>query len=187
MRIEPSEEYVNNVLDKYKRNTRVDFSTGELKYESVPILWARSELLYHIYSELENLMAESALSILKRISKPYGANFYSMMKEQGLVERLQTHENIYKYLVSETMAIGWGEFVMDVDEDSGTIIVTSDKGLPVGKYHKERGKTSEYAIDSYFQGYLEGFLGEMHGRPYTGVEEECVGKGDERCVMRFTV
>ena len=109
MRIEPSEEYVNNVLDKYKRNTKVDFSTGELKYNSVPILWARSELLYHIYSELENLMAESALSILKRISKPYGANFYTMMKEQGLVERLQTHENIYKYLVSETMAIGWGE------------------------------------------------------------------------------
>ncbi|MCK5038191.1 MAG: 4-vinyl reductase [Thermoplasmata archaeon] len=185
MRIEPSKEYVTNVLDKYKRNTTVDFSTGELKYDDVPIIWARSELMYHIYSELENLMSESALSILKRISKPYGANFYIMMKEQSLAKRLNTHENIYKYLVSETMAIGWGEVIMDIEGD--TITCTSEKGLPVGKYHKELGKTSTYPIDSYFLGYLEGFLGEMHNKIYIGVEEECVGKGDERCVMTFTV
>ena len=184
MRIEPSEEYVLNVLDKYKRNTNVDFDSGELRYEGVAIIWARSELLYHIYSELESLMSESALAILKRIGKPYGTNFYKMMKEQDLVERLETEENIYNYLVSETMAIGWGEVVMDVLGEA--MVFTCEKGLPVGSFHRKNGKTSPYPIDTYFLGYIEGFLTEMHGRPYKGEETECVGQGDERCVMKFS-
>ncbi len=184
MRIEPSEEYVTSVLEKYKRSTSVDFTTGDLKYDDVPIIWARAELLYHIYSELESLMSESALAILKRIGKPYGSNFYKMMKEQGQVERLQNQENIYKYLVSETMAIGWGEVAIDTVGD--LLIFTCEKGLTVGKYHKSKGKTSNWAIDSYFLGYLEGFLTEMHGRPYKGEETECVGKGDDRCTIRLT-
>ncbi len=183
MRIEPSVEYVTSVLEKYKRSTSVDFSTGELKYDDVPIIWARAELLYHIYSELESLMSESALGVLKRIGKPYGINFYKMMKEQGQVERLQNHDNIYKYLVSETMAIGWGEMFMETVGD--VITFTCEKGFPVGRCHKNKGKASPWAIDSYFLGYLEGFLSEMHGRPYKGEETECVGKGDERCVIKF--
>ena len=74
-------------------------------------------------------MSESALSILKRISKPYGANFYIMMKEQSLAKRLNTHENIYKYLVSETMAIGWGEVIMDIDGDNKTLLLNWEVGV----------------------------------------------------------
>lgn len=185
MKIEPNKEYVERVLETYKESTEIDYETGELMFGKMPIIWARAEFLFNIYHELSELIGDSANSILRRIGNPYGSSFFQHIKESGVVEKLARNENVYLYLCSENMVIGWGQIT--IEEKEGQIIVVSDPGLPTGRAYKRHDMTSQWPVDSYFLGYLEGFFSEMHGKQIVGNEEECVGKGDERCVMRFLI
>ena len=185
MKIEPNKDYVEKVLATYKESTEIDYETGELMFGKMPIIWARAEFLYNIYYELSELIGDSANSILRRIGNPYGSSFYQHIKESGVVEKLARNENVYLYLCSENLVIGWG--LVSVEEKDGQIIVISEPGLPVGRAFLRHGKKSQWSVDSYFLGYLEGLLSEMHGKEVIGEELECVAKGDDRCMMRFII
>ncbi len=186
MKIVASKDYVEKVLETYKSTTNIDYESGRLMLgENMPIIWARAEFMYNIYSELENLISESATSILRRIGKPYGSSFFKTLKESGTIEKLARNENVYLYLCSENLTIGWG--MISIEEKEDEIEVISEPGLPVGRGFKEKGRKSEWPVDSYFCGYLEGFFSEMHRMALTGEEVECVGKGDPRCRMIFKV
>ena len=80
MKIEATQEYVEKVLETYKSETSIDHESGELRLGKMPIIWARAELLYSIYVELEDLISESATSVLRRIGKPYGSTFFNNIK-----------------------------------------------------------------------------------------------------------
>ena len=46
-----------------------------------------------------------------------------------MIERLESEENIYKYLVSETMAIGWGQIALETSA-SPTLLLLQEEHLP---------------------------------------------------------
>lgn len=185
MKIEPNREYVERVLATYKNSTQIDYESGELVFGKMPIIWARAEFLYNIYHELSELIGDSANSILRRIGNPYGASFFNNIKESGVIDKLAKTENVYLYLCSENLVIGWGQ--ISIEEANGTITVISEPGLPTGRSFRRHKQKSQWSVDSYFLGYLEGFFSEMHGKQIVGEELECVGKGDDRCVMRFLI
>ncbi|MBI5000400.1 MAG: hypothetical protein HZB92_02580 [Euryarchaeota archaeon] len=184
MKITATKEDAQRILDSYKSRAHVEFEDGQLRLNGLPIMWARAELQYNIFNELENLIGDSAHSVIKRIAKPYGVSFCKLM-EQGFVktgERAARMEML-KDLCAENLAIGWGR--IEFEDKDGEIIISSQTGFPVGQEYKARASRSKRSVDSYFLGYMEGFLSTLDSTSYMGEEVECMGKGDPRCVMVF--
>ena len=184
MKISATKEDAQRILESYKARIHVEFDNGQLRLNGLPILWARAELQYNIYRELENLIGDSAHSVIKRIAKPYGVSFCKLM-EQGFVKSGEkaSRNDMLKDLCAENLAIGWGR--IELEDKEGELVVSSKTGFPVGQEYKARASKSKRAVDSYFLGYMEGFLSTLDSTSYVGEETECMGKGDPRCVMVF--
>lgn len=182
MKVEATIEEANNVLTLYKNNTRIDPDSGALRFGNLPVIWARADFISNIFIELEKLVGQSASSVMKRIGKVYGSKFYELLKKGNTALFIDDKERLYRYICAETQAIGWGQ--MSIEEQDDEIIITS-KGFASGKYFHSTGQTRDSPIDTYFLGYFEGFLREMHGKKFDGEEVECVAKGDSQCKMVF--
>ena len=183
MKIEVSIDEVNNGLHLYQTNTRIDPDTAILMFGKLPVIWSRAEFMTNIYVELENLVGESAASVMKRFGKKYGKDFYKMLKDGDTALFINDKEKLYRYICAETQAIGWGQ--ISIEEEGGGVIITS-KGFASGMTFARKGEKHGTPIDSYFVGYFEGFLSEMSGKKFTGEEVECVAMGDGQCKMIFS-
>ncbi len=183
MKVEVSVEEANNVLNLYKNNTKIDPESGALKFGNLPVIWARADFISNIYIELENLVGQSASSVLKRIGKIYGSKFYNLLKNGKTALFINDPVKLYQYICAETQAIGWGQ--MSIEELGEDIIITS-KGFASGEYFSSTGQKRDTPIDAYFLGYFEGFLSEMHGKRFNGEETECVAMGNDQCKMVFS-
>ena len=173
------------ILKMYKERVHVDFESGQLMLDSLPIIWARAELQFNMYAEMENLIGEPASAVIRRMAKPYGASFCKLL-HQGFLKagRTPTRTELFKDVCAENLAIGWGG--IEIEEKPGEITVRSKTGLPVGVEFALRKQKSERSVDSYFLGYFEGFLSALDNMPYHGEETMCRGKGDSECLMVFT-
>ena len=184
--IEPTDDEVNKVLNEYKQGINIDFDNGQLRFQSLPIMWSRSELWYHIQTEIEALIGDAGPTIIQRIGKPNGANFYMLSKGYLAQQNSEiTDEELMKYLCAENYAIGWGK--MRIEKEENKIVVVSETGFPVGQAYKVRQRKSSNSADSYFLGYLEGFFSAMDRVNYKGQEIECLAKGDSCCKFIFEV
>jgi predicted hydrocarbon binding protein len=184
MKVDATVEEANNVLTLYKNNTKIDPESGALRFGNLPVIWARADFISNIFTELENLVGQSATSVMKRIGKVYGSKFYELLKKGNTALFIDDNEKLYRYICAETQAIGWGQ--MSIEEKDDEIIITS-KGFASGTYFKSTGQTRDSSIDAYFLGYFEGFFREMHRKKFDGEEVECVAKGDDQCKMVFTI
>ena len=184
MKITASREDVLEILKMYKERVHVDFDSGQLKLDSLPIIWARAELQFNMYAEMENLIGEPASAVIRRMAKPYGASFCKLL-HQGFLKagRTPTRNELFKDVCAENLAIGWGG--IEIEEMPEEITVRSKTGLPVGLEFALREIKSERSVDSYFLGYFEGFLSALDNRTYHGTEVSCKAKGDNECVMVF--
>ncbi|MFH0816825.1 MAG: hypothetical protein V1934_08455 [Methanobacteriota archaeon] len=184
MTVKASREDVLEVLKMYKERVHVDFDSGQLMLDSLPIIWARAELRFNMYAEMENLIGEPASAVIRRMAKPYGASFCKLL-HQGFLKagRTPSRNELFKDVCAENLAIGWGG--IEIDEKPGEITVTSKTGLPVGVEFALRKVKSERSVDSYFLGYMEGFLSALDNSSYHGEETFCKAKGDAECVMVF--
>lgn len=180
MKIEASPEEVVGILNEYKTIIQPKASTGELVFEDIPVMFARAEIMSHIYSELEGIVGESTPGVLKKIGKGYGKMFYDLLSKGQHSDLLKDRSRIFHYLCAETEAIGWGR--ISIEEFPGKIIITSNEGMVAGRNYKGQ---SQHPVDSYLLGYFEGFFNNLDNTTYYGVETECVAKGDERCRMEF--
>lgn len=182
MKVEVSNDEVNAVLNLYKMNTKIDEKTGALQFGNLPVIWARADILANLYIELEALVGQSAASVMKRIGKAYGQKFFDMLKTGNTALFIDDKEKLYRYICSETQAIGWGRIVI---EDEGDVLTVTSPGLAAGRCEKLKGEVRESPIDAYVLGYFEGFFSSMHNRKLMGEEVECVSMGFDRCMMVF--
>ena len=182
MRIEVSFDEVNAVLNLYKMNTKIEEKTGALQFGNLPVIWARAEIMADLYTELESLVGASAAAVMKRIGKAYGEKFYDMLATGNTSLFIDDKEKLYKYICSETQAIGWGKIVI---EDDGETITLTSPGFAAGRCQKLVGIVRDTPIDSYFFGYFEGFFGKVKGEKLVGEEVECVSMGHEQCKLVF--
>jgi predicted hydrocarbon binding protein len=135
-----------------------------------------------LYLELESLVGASAAAVMKRIGKAYGEKFYDMLATGNTSLFIDDKEKLYKYICSETQAIGWGKIVI---EDDGDTITLTSPGFAAGRCAQLSGEVRDTAIDSYFFGYFEGFFSKVRGEKLAGEELECVSKGDDQCKLVF--
>ena len=180
MKIEASQDDVNNILDKYKTIIKSNNDTGELVFAGIPVMFSRAQFMSNIFSELEGIVGESATGILKKIGKSYGELFYDLLYDSQHSVLEGEKEKIFNYLCAETQAIGWGR--ISIEELSGKIIISSEEGMATGRNYSGQ---SQGSVDSYFLGYFEGFFSKLNKTPYHGTETECVAKGDKHCKMEF--
>ncbi len=171
---------MERILAEYKSNINSSHETGELRFQNIPVVFARAEFMNSIYSELEHLVGASASGVLKSIGRAYGIKFFNFVKANQ-PQLLDDRENLFRYICAETQAIGWGQ--ISIEWQSDCIIVNSPKGLAAGRNHE--GK-SQQPVDSYFLGYFEGLFNQMDDTEYHGTETECVAMGDSRCKMMFS-
>jgi len=184
VRIEPSYEEVKQIYQEYMTTIRLDFENGALLYKDIPIILSRAALLYNIFTEMYNLLGESVIAIMHRIGKPYGESFYKIVSESFKMAGIEgSIENHYRYICAETASIGWGRIA--IEDDGNAVKIICKRGFPVGRLSVAEGKVSTYPMDAYFLGYFEGYLSLLHRKDMKGREVECVGKGDERCLMVF--
>ena len=181
MKAEASGEQVASILNDYKVNTKADLASGQLVFGSLPIIYARAEIMASIYQELFNLVGESASSVLKRMGKSYGEKFHDLIEQEDS-ELFEDREMLFKFVCAETQAIGWGRIA--IEDDGRTVTITSPEGLAGGRILAQKGKQPQ-AVDSYFLGYFEGFLTKLDGTAYESEESKCVAKGDAHCIMTF--
>jgi predicted hydrocarbon binding protein len=184
MKVAATKEEVLEVLKAYKERVHVDFGTGQLMLNNLPIIWARAELQFNMYAEMENLIGEPAAAVIRRMAKPYGASFCKLL-HQGFIKdgKTPSREELFRDVCAENQAIGWGQ--IEIDEKPGEITVTSKTGLMVGQEFEARKLKTDRGVDSYFLGYFEGFLSALDNHSYHGEEVQCKGKGDPECVMVF--
>ncbi len=184
MKVSATREDVLDVLKMYKERVRVDFDKGQLMLGELPIIWARAELQFNMYAEMENLIGEPAAAVIRRMAKPYGASFCKLLHQGFLKDgRTPTREELFKDVCAENLAIGWGS--IEIEENPGEISVRSKTGLPVGLEFASRKMKTERGVDSYFLGYFEGFLTALDNAPYHGEESKCRAKGDSECLLVF--
>jgi predicted hydrocarbon binding protein len=184
MKVEVSFDEVNAVLNLYKMNTKIDETTGALQFGNLPVIWARADILANLYTELESLVGQSVASVMKRIGKAYGLKFFEMLKTGNTALFMDDREKLYRYICSETQAIGWGRIVI---EDNGDELTITSPGLAAGRCQTMKGEVREYPIDAYLLGYFEGFFSAMKGQRFIGEEVECVSMGFDQCKMVFKV
>ena len=182
MRVEVTHDEVNAVLNLYKMNTKIDEKTGSLQFGNLPVIWARAEIMADLFTELESLVGASASAVMKRIGKAYGEKFYDMLATGNTSLFIDDKEKLYKYICSETQAIGWGKIVIEDDDETITL---SSPGFAAGRCSQMTGEKRDTPIDSYFFGYFEGFFSRVKGAKLVGEEEECVSKGDAQCKLVF--
>lgn len=182
MKVEVTMDEVNAVLNLYKMNTKIDEVSGALQFGNLPVIWARAEILANLYVELESLVGQSAVSVMKRIGTAYGKKFYEMLKTGNTSLFIDDKEKLYKYICAETQAIGWGRIVI---EDNDKEIVITSPGFPAGRCQMLAGIVRETPIDAYFLGYFEGFFREIKDERLVGEEIECVSMGHSQCKMVF--
>jgi predicted hydrocarbon binding protein len=184
MKVSATREDVLGVLKTYKERVHVDFDSGQLKLGNLPIIWARAELQFNMYAEMENLIGEPASAVIRRMAKPYGASFCKLLHQGFLKDnRTPSRDEMFRDVCAENLAIGWGQ--IEIEERPGEITVRSKTGLPVGLEFASRKLKSERGVDSYFLGYFEGFLSALDNAPYHGEESLCRAKGDGECVLVF--
>ncbi|MDO9537033.1 MAG: hypothetical protein Q7J68_01795 [Thermoplasmata archaeon] len=181
MKVTASKEQVASILNDYKSETHTDPETGELQFGGLPIIFARAEIMSSIYQELESLVGESASAVLKRMGRSYGEKFHALISEEQ-EELLKDRKTSLEFVCAETQAIGWGNIMIDDEDDK--ITISSKDGLASGRTMTNRGKS--HAVDSYFVGYFEGLLSKLDNIDYYGEESECVAKGDAQCKLVFT-
>ncbi len=185
MKITPDPIKIKQIHDYYKANTTLDPERGFLQFDNVPIIWARTSLLYHMLWEVQALVGDAAVEVMHRIGKPYGQNFFEMSANHLSKEsQSPAKDDFLEYLAVETAAIGWGN--ISIEREGDDIKISCENGFPVGLLTKKNRDLAEYPVDTYFLGYFEGFITAWQGKDYRGKEIECVGKGDKRCLMQFT-
>jgi len=182
LKIEVPKEMIDKLHEAYKKEIWVDHEAGVLKYKEIPIFWSRSELLYNMFKEMVGLMGQSAGAIMERATRPHGGGFVAFLREEKK-EASQSREGIMRLACADALATGWGQVRME--ESHQDIRVICEKGFPVGQMYVEKGERSPGPVDYYFLGYFTGVLSAMDNKVYKGVEEECIAKGDERCVFVF--
>jgi len=157
MKIEPTEKDIENVYRIYLDQSKFDFQKGQLKLGDLPIIWARAELLYDMYLELKKVVGESANPLMRKMGKPYGRNFFRTLGKAFISTHGKTdEEGILSFLAAENAVIGWGR--ISIEKEGDNWVVTCKNGFPVAQTFRSKKMFSTVPVDSYFLGYLEGFV-----------------------------
>ncbi len=184
MWIEVTDDEIKEIHSAYREGTRIDFESGRLMLDSLPVIWTRASILYNMYIEMKKIVGEAVHALMHTIGKAYGINFYVLTINRLKDENNEvTREKILKYLCAETGAIGWGR--ISIEDLPGKVTIVAKKGCPVGHEAREKKKLLTEPVDAYFLGYFEGFISCLNNRDFSGQEVKCVGKGDEECLMVF--
>ena len=182
MKYEPNSDEIKRIFKTYASGMEIDEDSGELIFDDIPAVIARSSIFYSFFKGMRELIGAGAYSVLSYIGKEHGKNFYNYLKTEYEKDKKKLRiEDVLNYTVNEMPAVGWGKITI---EDKGDeIVIESPNGLAVGRYYREKGETSDMPVDAYFLGYFLGLFSEAKGYPLKGDEVECVGKGDNRCLM----
>ncbi len=182
MKYEPKSEDIKKMLATYAYKMKINEETGELIFDSIPAVLARSSIFYSFFKGMRELIGASAYSVLSYIGTEHGKNFYNYLKKEYERNNKELKcEDVFNYSVNEMPAVGWGKIII---EDKGDeIVIESPEGLAVGRYYREKKENSDMPVDAYFLGYFVGLFSEAKGYALKGEEVECVGKGDKRCLM----
>lgn len=184
MRIEPTEKDIENVYKIYLDQSKIDHEKGQLKLGDLPIIWARADLLYNMYLELRKVVGESANPLMRKMGKPYGRNFFRTLGRAFMSAHGKTDEEaLLNFLAAENAVIGWGR--ISIEREDGRWVVVCKSGFPVAQAFISKKMFSTVPVDSYFLGYLEGFVTELEGEKYIGRETKCLALGDDQCRMVF--
>jgi len=178
--IHATDDDIKRLHAYYKDHTSVNYKEGQLEVSGIPIIWARAELLFNLYTETENIVSDAAHALMQRIAFPHGEHFYNVVLDRFVGNGSKpSNDSIIHYLCAETGAIGWGFISVEIRDDIVEIICP--KGFTVGKEAARRGMTIKEPVDSYFLGYFEGFFSRLLEWDFRGEELECVAMGDPQC------
>ena len=182
MRYEPNAKDVKKMFEKYAYRIKLNEKTGELIFDGIPAVLARSSIFYSFFNGMRELIGASAYSILSYIGSEHGRDFYEYLKREYEKNKKKiTPEDVYLYTVNEMPAVGWGKIIIEEKDDE--IIIEAPEGFVVGRHYKERGEIMDIPVDAYFLGYFVGLFSRAKGYELRGEEVECVAKGDRRCLM----
>lgn len=178
--IEPLEESIDLLHEKYKKKFHIDHKAGMLKFEDIPAFWSRASLFYAMHKELRKLVGDATDALMHRVTRPHGRTFMEFTDgERGALSR----DDLLLYLAEDLLATGWGKVI--IEQDSGVFRVIALKGFPLGQQYLLHEDESAGPVDHYFLGYFEGAFSALDGKLYKGKEIECVAKGDDRCVFEI--
>ena len=184
MRYQPMSENIKKMFATYASKISINEKTGELIFDGIPVVLARSSIFYSFFKGMRELIGASAYSVLSYIGSEHGRDFYDYLQREYQKNNKELKvEDIFNYAVNELPAVGWGKIT--IEDNGDEIIIESREGLAVGRYYKERDEISDMPVDAYFLGYFVGLFSEAKGCALKGEEIECVGKGDNRCLIRL--